>query len=188
MEQMKNIINQMIPITEKEWNGFISHCSKKTFKKKQIISQPGSVCLNTMFINKGILRFYVTDLDGNVHTTHFSLENEFTGDYTSFLLKSPTVYTMQALENMEVISIPNDAIQWGYDNMKYGEKLGRLIAESYFVFMDNRINNTYIKTPKERYDGITSIYPNIHNRVPQHMIASYIGVSPIHLSRLKRKA
>jgi hypothetical protein len=64
--------------------------------------------------------------------------------------------------------------------------MGRLIAEFYFVYQDNRVRNMYARTAKERYDGISKIFPNIHHRVPQHMIASYLGITPVHLSRLKK--
>lgn len=101
-----------------------------------------------------------------------------------FFLK-PGVYTLQALETSELISIPRSAIDWGYKHLKDGNKMGRLIAEFYFMYQDDRINTRYTQTPKERYLLIDSIFPNIHQRVPQHMIASYLGITPIHLSRLK---
>jgi CRP-like cAMP-binding protein len=69
--------------------------------------------------------------------------------------------------------------------MQQGNKMGRLIAEYYFIYQDDRISNRYVQTPKERYDIIDTIFPSIHQRVPQHMIASYLGITPIHLSRLK---
>jgi hypothetical protein len=67
-----------------------------------------------------------------------------------------------------------------------GEKLGRLVAEFYFLYHDHRIKNLYARTPKQRYDTLAEVFPNIHNRVPQHMIASYLGITPVHLSRLKK--
>ena len=70
--------------------------------------------------------------------------------------------------------------------MQEGNKLGRLIAEYYFVYQDNRIKNMIALSPKERYDSITEVFPDIHNRIPQHMIASYLGITPVHLSRLKK--
>lgn len=82
--------------------------------------------------------------------------------------------------------MPRIAVDWGYKNLRQGERLGRLIAEYYFIYQDNRLKDLYAKTPKERYDSITEVFPNIHNRVPQHMIASYLGISPVHLSRLKK--
>jgi hypothetical protein len=72
--------------------------------------------------------------------------------------------------------------------MKSGDRLGRLIAESFFVYQDGRIRNRYVRKPKARYDAITQLFPDIHNRVPQHMIASFLGITPVHLSRLKKQA
>jgi hypothetical protein len=90
------------------------------------------------------------------------------------------------LEETEIVILPRSTIEKGYKNLSEGQKMGRLIAEYYFIYQDNRIKNSYIRTPKQRYDSITEIFPNIHNRVPQHMIASYLGITPIHLSRLKK--
>ena len=93
---------------------------------------------------------------------------------------------MQALEETQVVVLPRSAIEWGYKNLIEGQKLGRLIAEFYFIFQDERTKNIYVRTPKQRYDSITEVFPNIHNRVPQHMIASYLGITSVHLSRLKK--
>jgi len=91
------------------------------------------------------------------------------------------------MENTEVIVMPRKATEWGYANMQEGEKLGRLIAEYYFVYLDTRIQHLYTLSPIERYSLMNKIFPNIHNRVPQHMIASYLGITPIHLSRIKKQ-
>ena len=92
------------------------------------------------------------------------------------------------MENTKVIVIPRTAIEWGYSNLQEGEKLGRLIAEYYFIYLDTRIQHLYTLSPLERYNLMSKIFPNIHNRVPQHMIASYLGITSIHLSRLKKGA
>jgi hypothetical protein len=64
--------------------------------------------------------------------------------------------------------------------------MGRVIAEFYFIYFDNRLKNNYAYSATERYATISAVFPDIHNRVPQHMIASYLGISPVHLSRLKK--
>jgi len=114
------------------------------------------------------------------------MENQFIADYSAFILKQPSLYTLRAEEETEAVILPRSAVEWGYKNLKQGDKLGRLIAEFYFIYHDNRLKNFYARTPKERYDTITEIFPNIHNRLPQHMIASYLGITPVHLSRLKK--
>ena len=186
MEQIKQAMRQMITVSEDELNGFLNGAITKTFKRQEIISRPDSIPNEIFFINKGIIRVLITDNEGSEHTIHFALENQFIADYSNFIQQQPSIYSLQTLEETQVIVLPRSAIEWGYKNLNEGQKMGRLIAEYYFIYQDDRIKNNYVRTPKERYDRITDVFPNIHNRVPQHMIASYLGITPIHLSRLKK--
>lgn len=186
MEQLQQAIRLMISISEDELNGLLRACVGQTYKRYETLSKPDQIPDEIFFIADGIVRIVITDNDGTEHSIHFALENQFIADYAAFILKQPSTYTLEALEETQVVSLPRAAIEWGYQNLRQGDKLGRLIAEFYFIYQDNRIKNLYARTPKERYDSITDIFPNLHNRVPQHMIASYLGVTPVHLSRLKR--
>jgi len=176
----------MIRISETEMEGFLKPCFLKSFRKKELLSEAGVVPNEIFFIEKGLLRVVITDRDGNEHSIHFAFENQFIADYSSFMRKVPSIQTLQALEETRVVVMPRQAIEWGYQNLTEGDKMGRLIAEFYFIYQDNRINNQYARTPKERYEAIGEVFPGIQNRVPQHMIASYLGITPVHLSRLKR--
>ncbi|HVM86810.1 MAG TPA: Crp/Fnr family transcriptional regulator [Puia sp.] len=186
MKQIAQAIQQMIEISGKELEDFLGKCSEKKFKRHEIISRSGIVPGEIFFINKGLIRVIIISNDGVEHSFHFALENQFIADYSAFMLKQPSLYTLRAEEETETVVMPRAAIEWGYRNLKQGDRLGRLIAEFYFIYHDNRIKNLYARTAKERYDSITEIFPDIHNRVPQHMIASYLGISPVHLSRLKK--
>jgi CRP-like cAMP-binding protein len=186
MEQLRQVMKQMIKVSEDELNDFISQAITKTFKRQETVSRPNAIPNEVFFIIKGLIRVLITDNEGTEHTIHFALENQFIADYANFMLKQPSLYTLQAVEETQVVVLPRSAIEWGYQNLTEGQKMGRLIAEFYFVYQDDRIKNMYARTPKQRYDSITDVFPNIHNRVPQHMIASYLGVTPVHLSRLKK--
>jgi CRP-like cAMP-binding protein len=186
MEQIKQVIGQMINASESELNEFLRLARTKVFKRQENISLPNYVPNEIYFINKGLIRVLITDKEGTEHTIHFALENQFIADYSNFIQLQPSIYSLQAIEVTEVIVLPRLAIEWGYANLTEGQKLGRLIAEFYFIYQDDRIKNLYVRTPKQRYDSITEVFPNIHNRVPQHMIASYLGITPIHLSRIKK--
>lgn len=186
MEQIKEVMRQMINVSEVELNDFLSGASIKTFKRQEVISQPNAIPNEIFFINKGIVRVLISDNEGAEHTIHFALENQFVADYSTFIQKKPSLYTLQTMEETQVVVLPRATIEWGYNNLKEGEKMGRLVAEYYYIYQDDRIKNNYVRTPKQRYDSISEVFPNIHNRVPQHMIASYLGISPIHLSRLKK--
>ncbi|HVZ26359.1 MAG TPA: Crp/Fnr family transcriptional regulator [Sediminibacterium sp.] len=186
MQQINKVIRQMIEISDEELEEFTALCACKEYKKHAVLSRPGSVPQEIFFINKGLIRVIVTDPKGTDHSLHFAMENQFIADYAAFILQQPSFYTLQTEEDTEAVVIPRATVDWGYKNLKQGEKLGRLIAEFYFIYQDNRLNNLYARTPKERYDRITDVFPDIHNRVPQHMIASYLGITPVHLSRLKK--
>ncbi|MCH6198809.1 Crp/Fnr family transcriptional regulator [Aquiflexum sp. LQ15W] len=186
MENLRQAMRQMIDISEQELEVFLGKTFSKTFKRQELLSAPGTVPNEIFFIAKGIVRVVVTDNAGTEHTVHFAMENQFIADYTSFLTNQVSIYTLQALEETTVAILPRDAVYWGYENLKEGQKMGRLIAEFYFVYQDTRLRNMYSRTSKERYDSISEIFPGIHNRVPQHMIASYLGITPVHLSRLKK--
>jgi len=181
-------MQSMIRISNEEMEAFLSRTHEKKFKRQETLSLPGKIPNEVFFIQKGLIRVFITDEEGREHTIHFALENQFIADYANFIINKPSAYTLQALEETEVVVLPRKAIDWGYENLREGQKMGRLIAEYYFIYQDNRIKNPYITSPKERYDAITEVFPNIHNRVPQHMIASYLGITPIHLSRLKKSS
>jgi len=186
MEQIRQVMKQMINVAENELNDFLSQAVTKTFKRQEILSRPNAVPDEIFFINKGLIRVLINDNEGTEHTIHFALENQFIADYSNFIQKQPSFYSLQTLEETQVVILPRSAIEWGYKNLAEGQKMGRLVAEYYFIYQDDRIKNIYVRTPKQRYDSITDVFPNIHNRVPQHMIASYLGITPIHLSRLKK--
>ena len=184
--QLRAAISAMIVISDAEMTGLLDACIVRQYKRRELLSQAGRVCGEIFFIHRGITRNVITDSQGVEHTTHFALENQFIADYASFLQQAPATYSLQALENTEVVVMPRAVIEWGYTHLAQGDRLGRLIAEYYFIYLDDRIKGLYQKAPAERYNHITELFPDIHNRVPQHMIASYLGITSVHLSRLKK--
>jgi len=186
MKALATVMEQMIDISEEELEDFLAGCFTKHFGRKQTVAHPHKIPNEVFFVEKGIIRVLLHDQQGTEHTIHFALENQFICDYSAFMQKEVSIYTLETLEPTEVAVLPRSTIDWGYKHLQEGNKMGRLIAEFYFIYQDNRIKNQYIRTPKECYDMITRVFPNIHNRAPQHMIASYLGITPIHLSRLKK--
>lgn len=188
---MKHIgvaIKQMIDISDAELDSFTSQFNLKTFNRNEILSFSSVIPNEIFFINRGLIRVLILNKEGAEQTIHFALENQFISDYSNFIQKEPSFYILQAVEETEVVVLPRSSVEWGYQNLKEGEKMGRLIAEYYFIYQDNRIKNTFLDSPKQRYDRIAEVFPNIHQRVPQHMIASYLGITPVHLSRLKNES
>lgn len=185
-DSFRNTLRQLITISAEEMVQLESRCHRKSFLKKDYLSVEHQSVNEVFFVLSGLVRVTIVDREGREHTSHFSKENEFIADYGSFLTHNKAVYHLQALEDTEVIVMPRTAIEWGYEHMQEGEKLGRAIAESYYIYLDTRIQRQYTLTAMQRYELMNETFPNIHNRVPQHMIASYLGITPIHLSRIKK--
>ncbi|MEN9332988.1 MAG: hypothetical protein RLY35_168 [Bacteroidota bacterium] len=183
---LKLMSENLINLSSQEWDQFSLQLSKKNFKKSEYISRAGQIPNEVYFVNQGIVRVVIEDSNGVENTIHFSVEGQFIADYASYLRNQPASYSIQSLEDCELFVLPRTSIDWAYENLIEGQKLGRLLAEIYFTFHDDRIKSLYSLTPLQRYEGIENIFPGILSRVPQHMIASYLGISPVHLSRIKR--
>lgn len=187
MEILKAAIEQMISLSEEEAKAFMAMCYRSRFKKKEILSEHDEIIDEVYFIEKGIIRVKIIDLSGTEHTVHFAIQNQFIADYRAFITREKSRYLLEALEPTEVIVLPKTAVEWGYAHLAEGQRLGRLIAEYYFTYLDQRIEHLYTLSPIQRYALMNQIFPDIHNRAPQHMIASYLGITPIHLSRVKKQ-
>lgn len=179
------LLKKYIPVTDDEWSAYSVFLRSKKVRKKTVIHSEGSVCKEVFFIRSGLLRIYFTDQEGNEKTFHFAVENTFVTDYESLLKQIPANYSIQALEDSELLIMPESMIRYGYDHLRYGEKLGRLLAEEYFLIFSNKVKSIYTLSPIERYNHLKEMIPSIFQRVSQHYIASYLNISPVHLSRLK---
>ncbi len=185
LKSIKKVILSLIEISQHEWNYYSQHLETKHFNKKEIVLQANTVCNNVYFVNKGLLRVFFIDKDGNESTFHFARENDFAVDYQSFLQNTPAQYYIQALEQTEAVLMSKYIVNDGYSNLKNGEKLGRLLAEKHFVLFGNKLQSIYTQSPIERYLLLKNDFPDIFQRIPQHYIASYLNISSVHLSRLK---
>ncbi len=187
LSKIQTAIKSLIDINDKEWSYYSSLFTTKNYTKKEILLQPNNVCDNIFFINKGLLRIFFMDKNGNESTFYFSQENDFAVDYESFLNRTPSNYTIEAMEDTQVVHMSYKMVIDGYKKLRNGEKLGRLLAEKYFIIFSRKIQNIYTKTPYERYKLMNTQFPNIRQRVSQHYIASYLNISSVHLSRLINK-
>jgi CRP-like cAMP-binding protein len=172
-------------MNEAEWALYSSMLGTKEFKKKDILLREGSACREVFFVNSGLLRVFFVDNEGEEKTFHFAPENTFATDYKSFLKEVPSNYSIQALEDTQVLIMSLEMVMAGYDKLRNGEKLGRLLAEDHFFLFNDKIQALYTQTPLKRYENLTTSFPNIYQRVPQHLIASFLNISSVHLSRLK---
>lgn len=188
MARAARYIRTLITADDNELRGLLALCEVRTIPRRAYLSRAGERVDEVYYIVRGLLRVVLVAANGAEHTTHLAYEDRLFAEYTAYLLRPPATYDLQAFDVTEVVVLPRPAIEWGYRHMAQGERLGRLIAEQYFVYLDQRVQGLLTLPPEVRYAQLTRIFPDVHARVPQHMLASYLGITPEHLSRLKRAA
>ena len=186
MDILLNTIRRFIPLSSKDEEIVRRLFHKKTFKKGDHLLQAGSVCRYIIFIETGLVRYYINS-DGEEHTNYFNKEGEFVCDYMSFLPQVPSYVNIQALEDTTIFVISFNDIQQFYKEVEHGERFGRLGIEQVFVNVINQIKSLYTDPPEVRYSQFLSSFPDIGQRIPQYYIASYVGIKPQSLSRIRKR-
>ena len=159
---------------------------KKSFKKSEYLLQAGNVCRYLIFIETGLVRYYINQ-DGEEKTNYFNKEAEFVCNYMSFLPQAPSWINIQALEDTTVWVISHHDLQQFYKEVTNGERFGRLGIEEVFLQAIEQIGSLYTDAPDVRYTKFISTFPGLVQRIPQYYIASYVGVKPQSLSRIRRR-
>lgn len=159
----------------------------ETVPKGGYFLRPGEVSRKVGFVLQGVVHYF-EDGDGQRLTYYFGREQEFVGDYESFLAAQPAAHGIQALEEAHLLSISADNLQRLYREVREGERLGRLVAETLFVDMLRHLTSFYKDPPAQRYARFVRTYPDLLQRIPQYYIASYVGVQPQSLSRIRSRA
>jgi CRP-like cAMP-binding protein len=190
----KNFMQKYISLNTTDWNIIKSKLKIKYFKKGDIIHNIGDVSSKIMFVNSGLARTFILDENGkdNTWAIHFNdknsyITNLFIGDYESFINQTPSKLAIDALEDCEVVVIDYEDLEFLYDNTKIGNKFGRLINQEAYTYLHNSIIIRQTKTAKERFENFINETPYLLEKVPQYHIATFLGITPQHLSRLKKE-
>lgn len=179
-------IMQMVKLDDAAWVDMQQRLTPRSIKKKQLFIAEGKVCREMAFICKGSFRFYKV-IDGIEVSTYFSFEHDWVSAYTSFLHKTPSFISIEAMEDSELLVLTWDDLQQLYNNHVVFERFGRLVAEYVATCLDERMHSLLLKTPEERYLKTLSDKSIYFERVPQHYIASYLGIAPESLSRIRKR-
>lgn len=179
----KNLLHEM---SDEEWSALQEKLTVQYLKKGKFLTKSGEVCRNVSFINKGLLRMFYY-VNGKEICTGFASENEYLAQYDSFLTRKPSAGNIDALEDCELLNLSYNDMQLLYHSHPLFEKFGRKIAELLFIMVSDQTNRLLMLSPEERYYQLIDKQLHILQRIPQYMIASYIGISPEHLSRIRKK-
>ena len=186
-QNIKAYYHNIIPhLSNEEWQAIEKLIVVKEFKKGDYIVTQGEVCNYVYFINKGFNRFYKV-IDGKEISTGFIGANEYVSSYDSFLTRQPAFENLDVLEDTELMALSYNDMQTLYNDYPVFQIFGRKIAEYLFIWINQRNNALLLLTPEQRYESMIINDSELLQRVPQYMLASYIGVTPEHLSRIRKK-
>jgi CRP/FNR family transcriptional regulator, anaerobic regulatory protein len=186
MEIIRKYFDQFLPLNDDEWNAFEKCLSKEEVKKKEFLLKEGQVGDFIAFVAEGSLRFYVLR-EGEEKVIAFFFAGSFVSNYRSFLTNLPSEYYIEVLQDTLIYRIRKNELVNLYDQFPKIERLGRLIAENLYLMVAKRLDSFLFKSPKERYEELLAQNSRLPEEVPQYMIASYLGVKPETLSRIRAR-
>lgn len=178
-------VSETISITDEEFEYAKTLFIPKKLRKKRFLLEDGDPCIYTTFVEKGLLRSFTVDEKGNEHILQFGMHGWWVADLYSFLTGEPSEYNIEALEDSELLLITKSSWDLLLKEVPPFERYFRILIQNNLIATQRRLMGTMTTTAEDRYNKLMQDFPDISQKVPQHMIASYIGVTRETLSRLR---
>ena len=185
-ERLYKTFTEKIPLSEEEFSFCKSLFLPKRLRKRQYLLQEGNECKYQAFIETGMLRSYTVDEKGTEHILHFATEGWWMADLSSYITGEPSLFNIEALEDSELLLLTKASWDRLLQAIPKFEHYFRIIIQNNLIATQKRLIQSHTERAEEKYLAFTRTYPQCVSRVPQHMIASYLGISRETLSRLRR--
>ena len=187
MDNIETYLSEILEIPKEA----ITTCSgfyvSKKVAKNEFLLKEGEICLDTFFVEKGLLRMFSLDKNGKEHVIQFAPENWLISDRSSLYFNEKSKFYIEAIEDTEVFILGNDFFTKMIENYPHIAERNDLLLQKHIRNLQNRVNSLLADTAEERYMNFIKMYPDILLRVPQWMVASYLGITPESLSRVRKE-
>ena len=187
---MQNFIAHLkkhISLSEHDIQVLLNYIKIKSFEKKEFLLKEGQICKANYFVETGLLRmFYIND-KGIEQITHFALENWWLADFMSLIMQSEAKFYIQAVENSEVIMVDHHSQEELFKHLPQLERYFRIMTQRAYAASQMRVKYYHDYSKEENYRVFVSLFPKFVQRIPQYMLASYLGITPEYLSELRKK-
>lgn len=185
MAALRKAIHRFLPLGEEDWQLLVPHLEVVPLKKHENFAQEGKKSNTIGFLLEGSMRHYYTR-DGEERTTYFYFENHFVASYISCITGKPSLLSIEALTDCRLLVFSYTVLKKLYDQSHAWERFGRLMAEYLAMGLEERMVGLLMLSPEERYEALLqSGKKKIIERIPQHFIANYLGITPVSLSRIR---
>ncbi len=179
-------IEELIQLSESEKERFTSILIKKKLRKRQFLIQEGDVVKYEYFVASGCLKAYEVDDNGDEHIIQFAKENWWISDFKAFFEEGKATLNIDTIEESLVYGIEKQDLENLFLDVPKFDRFFRIKLTSAFVALQNRILSSLDKSNSERYLDFQKTYPNLERRIPNYMIANYLGIKPESLSRIRK--
>jgi len=183
---LHNFLKKLNPMSDDKADYISTFFEKETVKKDDLLIKEGKTSKKSYFLEKGIIRCYIIDLNGEEVTTRFYSAPDFLNDYLSFFKQKPSDENYEALTDCIVWSINHEKVQYCFHNIPEFREWGRMLLTLNYVKMHKHMISFHKYTAQERYENLLQKHPEIIQKVPLKIIASYLGVTKFSLSRIRK--
>lgn len=187
MQRLIQNIKERIPFSEEEAHHLERFFHFKTVKKNELLIKKGEIVDTIFYIEKGAVRAYLVDKKEKEHTVQLAISDWWISDLTAFFDQRPARLNVEAISDSELYCISSDDLNQLYDMLPKSERYMRKRIEQGLVESFERIINLLSLSAEERYDWFVENYRNFYDEIPDYQIASYLGVTPQSLSRIRKK-
>lgn len=181
---MKEFMAQHIKFSEAEWNSIETFYKARILQKDELLLRQGDVCKEIAFVVRGAMRQFRSE-DVDEHAYDFSFKEDYATDFSSFISQKPATIGINALRPSVLVCISKEDLDNAYRLSPVFQEFGRLMVERAFVYDDERVKSLLYDTPEERYLKLLSRDPELLQEIPLYAIASYLGIRPESLSRVR---
>ncbi len=186
MKELYQLISSKIEVNDEDWDYLKDLIQEKSLSKKELLLKAPKVEKHLYFIQEGVFRIYL-ELEEKDITVDFGFPGDMINSYTSFLTQSPSEVHIQSLTPAKVLYLSKNDLEDFYQNTKSGNAIGRIFAEELFLYKSKREFSFLKDSPTQRYLNLFEEQPALIQQIPQNYLASYIGITPQALSRIRAK-
>lgn len=187
MVTLKQFLDTLSPISEVTWQRVEPLFTKSTLKKGDYFIEAGQLATQFAFIQTGVIRGFYRDRQGTEYNKHFFVAPSIVGGYTSLITGKPNQISQQALTDCQLLEANYQLLTALYDTCPDLERVGRRFAERYFVEKEQKEIEIVLLDAETRYRLFQQRYPGLEQQIAQYQIASYLGITPTQLSRIRKK-
>ncbi|MBE7177299.1 MAG: Crp/Fnr family transcriptional regulator [Mucilaginibacter polytrichastri] len=187
IDVFKNYLQERAQLSDEQFTQISATLKEKEVKKGHVLLTQGDICSEMYFVTEGLLRSFTVDSSGKEHIVQFSPENWWTGDRNSFYYNEPSLFSIDAVEPAKLVVLTHDFFERSLSLSAGFHRFNTLALHNSIRYMQRRIVSLLSATAEERYLEFIKLYPSLNLRVPQWMIATYLGITPESLSRVRKE-